>query len=133
MALMVLSIFSGVALADPIVGGGDAGNTASQASQIDPSVLLNEWTVYNGYLYNGDTDWYLLNTQAGEYLDYDLDVSVIGTVRQQIYDSSGSTLLGPNDYGSTWNRVSGQIKSKDYVLPGKGPTANYPFALKRRV
>ncbi|MDW7728230.1 MAG: hypothetical protein SCH70_14210, partial [Candidatus Methanoperedens sp.] len=39
MALMVLSIFSGAAIADPIIGGGDAGNAYYQASPLVSSQL----------------------------------------------------------------------------------------------
>lgn len=133
MVLMVFSIFSGVALADPIVGGGDAGDSAGQASPLESAIPLNSWSVYlHGYVYPGTDpdDWYQLNTQNGEYLYYQLDIDDEDIVEQKITDTSGNPLGSPVNTGNT-TRLSGATLSWDTVKGTDSQNPEYEFALKR--
>lgn len=133
MALMVLSIFSGVALADPIIGGGDAGNTASQASTLESAIPLNSWSVYlHGHLWPGTDpdDWYRLNTQNGEYLNYQLDLGDYDIAEQKIRDSANTITLGPINAGKT-PRLSGSTLAWDTVKGTDSSDPEYEFALER--
>ncbi len=134
MALMVLSIFGGVALADPIVGGGDAGNTASQASTLESAIPLNSWSVYlHGHLWPGTDpdDWYRLNTQNGEYLKYQLDLGDYDIAAQRITDTSGNVLNASQvNYGTT-KKLSGPTLSWDTVKGTDSSDPEYEFAMER--
>lgn len=134
MALMALSIFSSVALADPTLSGGDAGNSASQASPLESAIPLNSWSVYlHGYVYPGTDpdDWYQLNTQNGEYLNYQLDIDDYDIAEQKIRDSADTTTLGPINAGKTYLPVTGATKSWDHVKGTDSQNPEYEFALKR--
>jgi hypothetical protein len=133
MTLMVLSIFSGVALADPTLNGGDAGNTYTQASTLEAAIPLNSWYVYTGgYLtVPGDlNDWYKLNTQSGEYLNYQLDTADYDIAVQNIRNTANTTTLGPIDAGKT-SQLSGATLSWDYKIGIDSQDPDYEFAMKR--
>jgi hypothetical protein len=133
MVLMVFSIFSGVALADPTYTGTDAGNTASAASQLEYPIPLNSWWLYaHGTLYPGSDsdDWYQLNTQSGEYLNYQLDLGDYSTTEQRIRDWANTATLGPLNSGKTI-RLSGATKSWDHIIGIDSQNPEYEFTLKR--
>lgn len=133
MVLMVLSIFSGVALADPTLNGGDAGNTASQASSLESSIPLNSWSIYNHGLLTVPSDlddYYRLNTQNGEYLNYQLDLGDYDIAEQKITDTSGNPLNAPVNAGKTL-RLSGSTLSWDHKIGLDSQDPEYEFAMKR--
>jgi len=133
MALMVLSIFSSVALADPTYTGADAGNTASQASRLEADIPLNSWWLYaHGTLtVPGDLDdWYQHNTRSGEYLNYQLDLGDYDIVEQRITDTSGNPLNTPLNSGKT-PQLSGPTLSWDKKIGLDSQDPEYEFALKR--
>ncbi|MCZ7400225.1 MAG: hypothetical protein O8C62_11235 [Candidatus Methanoperedens sp.] len=75
MALMVLSILSSVALADP-PSGGDAGDTPGSAANIVISPkYTTEWTIYQGTITSYDKDWYRPNTVRNDRLWYQIDTA----------------------------------------------------------
>lgn len=75
--LMVLSIFTGIALADP-PSGEDAGNTYGSATLID--VPYGNYDIFSpGLLADNvdwkDKDWYHFTASSGDKLSYDLDIN----------------------------------------------------------
>lgn len=130
---MALSIFSGVALADPTLSGGDAGNAYYQASPLESAIPLNSWSVYlHGTLtVSGDLhDWYQLNTQSNEYLNYQLDLGDYDIAEQRITDTSGNPLNAPLNAGKTL-QLSGPTLSWDKKIGLDSQDPEYEFALKR--
>ncbi|MFZ3382773.1 MAG: hypothetical protein WA144_02490 [Candidatus Methanoperedens sp.] len=129
MALMVLSMFNGVALADPIVGGGDAGNTYGAASALESEIPHGTWGLYqNGYVQTSDVDWYNLNTYAGETLSYELDRADWPYDLLDIY-TSATTTIGNDNVGSVY--VYGNTKQRTMLSPGGGAVSDYyMFRLK---
>ncbi|CAG0992280.1 MAG: hypothetical protein MPEBLZ_00294 [Candidatus Methanoperedens nitroreducens] len=128
MTLMVLSIFSGVALADPIQGGGDASNYYSSASTLERAIPSGSWYIYgNAYLQTSDVDWYNLNTNAGQLLSYELDTADWPYVLLDIYTSS-TTTIGNDNVGSVY--VSGNTKQKTILSGGHSVDDWYQFRLK---
>lgn len=134
MALMVFSIFSGVALADPTLSGGDAGNAYYLASPLESAIPLNSWSVYlHGYLYPGTDpdDWYQLNTQNGEYLKYQLDVYDYDIAEQRITDTSGNVLDASQVNANTTKKLTGPTLSWDKVKGIDSQDPDYEFAMMR--
>lgn len=130
---MVLSLFSGAALADPIIGGRDAGNTAGQASSLESSIPLNSWSIYaNGQftIPSDEDDYYRLNTQNGEYLNYQLDLANYLSVQQKITDTGGNPLNAPVNAGKTL-RLYGSTLSWDHKIQLDIKNPYYMFAMKR--
>lgn len=132
MALMVFSIFSGVALADPTLTGADAGNAYYQASPLESAIPLNSWSVYlHGTLTVSDQDdWYQLNTQSNEYLNYQLDLGDYDIAEQKITDTSGNPLNAPINAGKTL-QLSGPTLSWDHIKGLDSQDPEYEFALER--
>lgn len=132
IVLMVLSIFSGVALADPTLYGGDAGNTANQASSLESSIPLNSWSLYTGGQLTVDDldDYYSLNTQNGEYLNYQLDLADYDIAEQKITDTSGNPLNAPVNAGKTL-QLSGSTLSWDHKIGIDRQNPEYEFAMMR--
>lgn len=129
MAMIVLSMFSGVALADPIPGGQDASNYFSTASDLEQAIPYGSWYIYkNGNVRTTDVDWYKLNTRTGELLSYELDRAVWRDVLLGIYTSE-TTTIGNDNAGSVY--VPGQTWQKVVFLPGHDVIESwYQFKLK---
>ena len=128
MTLMVLSVFSGVALADPIQGGNDASNYYSSASTLNYAIPSGSWHIYgDAYLQMSDVDWYNLNTNAGQTLSYQLDNADTPYVLLGIY-TSPTTTIGNDNVGSVY--VSGNTKQKNILIGGHAVDDWYRFSLK---
>lgn len=131
MAMMVLGIFSGVALADP-PSGGDAGNSWNSANSITISPKYSaEWTIYQGSHYSGDTDWYKPNTVTNDRLWYQVDQQHYANgERLDVFDSNLYYLgsYGGGNPGSAVIPSSGTSYVELYNV--NSISLNYLFALR---
>lgn len=105
--LMVLSIFTGIALADP-PSGGDAGNTYSSATLID--VPYGNYDIFSpGLLADNadwnDEDWYHFTASSGNKLSYELDNAAYSDdVDMEIY--SDGIIISEADKDNTDGYIS---------------------------